>query len=174
MWLPVLICATLRIIAAFGMRCLLDELHHVGIPVGIRLVMVCFLPVYGSRLRAHVDQGADNRLDGDDTAHRSSILSEDPGCEQQVSYQIRHPPNSAQKQALEKLDEQLRRITRSKQSRPTSEMGHHHLQQLRHWWISNGRGWGCLCSLQMCESGAYTTINHPSVHQGYKHVHQIA
>lgn len=75
MRLPVPICATLRIIAAFGMlvgtsRRLLDELHHAGIPVEIRLVMVHFLPVYGSRLRALVDlQGADNRLDGDDTAH---------------------------------------------------------------------------------------------------------
>lgn len=53
MRLLVLICATLRIIAAFGMlvgnnRRLLDELRHVGIPIEIRLVMVRFLPIYGS------------------------------------------------------------------------------------------------------------------------------
>lgn len=132
------ICATLRIIAAFGMlvgisRRLADELHHVGIPVRISLLMIHLLPVYGSRLRALVDlQGADNRLMETIPRTRSSILSEDPGREQQVSYQMRHPPNSAQKQALEKFDEQLRRTTPLKQSQPTSEMRHHHLQQLRH------------------------------------------
>lgn len=83
----------------------------------------------------------------------SSILSEDPGCDQQVSYQMRPPPNSAQKQTLETLDEQLRRIRRLKQSRP-SEIGHYRLQQLRHSSISKERGLGCLCSLRRCESEA--------------------
>lgn len=49
---PVPIRATLRIIAEFGMligisRRLLDELHHAGILVGIRLEMVRFLLAHG-------------------------------------------------------------------------------------------------------------------------------
>lgn len=76
---------------------------------------------------------------------RSSILSEDPEREQQVSYQIRHPPNSTQKQALEKLDDQLR---------------HHAIEAIATYvgnWtpfaaaetsvVSSGRGWRRLCSL---------------------------
>lgn len=110
------------------------ELPNVGIPVGIRLVMVHFLPVYGSRLRAHVDpQGADNRLDGDDSAHPVLHPFRGPGTR---TASLVPDPAAAVPLRNERLRNSTSNcgITRLKQSRPTSEIGHHHLQQLRHRW----------------------------------------
>lgn len=91
---------SIRMLAGTSRR-LLDELHHVGIPIlGYERTSICKDPTTG--LMETIPRT------------RSSILSADPGCEQQASYQMRYPPPPAQKQALAKLDELLRRMTRLK------------------------------------------------------------